>query len=164
MDNYIKRINSYIQNYSLWVYILYSTLIISGIELLVFGLGFLIAIPTDYGRIFAFSASAFFITLYIYSIICFNLMKFLLKLKEYNNIAYKSQKIDLKKFTDSNSANEFILKALRFFMSEDELKRAKIILETEKGFNSFLKAYFLDRNMRNELNKIIDANSIEKAF
>jgi len=152
----MKIILNYIQKTSVIFYVLYSTLIVSGLELIFFSLGFLLAIPTDYGRIFAFSATAFTLTFHIYSIICFVFIKPLLILRNYRHLSFKFRL--LKKKRVANQKKEFniaILKALKFCMDSDEINNASIILnDNDADICQVLKAYFLNSSVRKEFNSI----------
>lgn len=154
MDRYIKRINFFIENSNL-------TLILCGTELVVFCLAFLIAIPTDYGRIFAISSTAFFISLYTYCLLYRAFLWILFTLESYYETARKLQSASNAKYSKDDKLNKHIFKALKIFMSEDELKLAKLVIETNNTLNRVLKIYLLDKNKRNYIDNIINFDSRE---
>ncbi|MDX9988722.1 hypothetical protein [Thiothrix unzii] len=81
-----KNIAKYIDNTGFLFNLLYTLLVLAGVEFLVFFLGFIIAIPTDLGRSFAYSASAFFGILAAYFCISFLFLKILIKLRRIQKI------------------------------------------------------------------------------
>lgn len=69
-----------------WMFVLYATFMLASIEMLIFTLGFLIAIPTDYGRYFAKFFGSFFGGLYICAVICFFPIKVLMFFKRISDM------------------------------------------------------------------------------
>lgn len=64
------------------MFVLYSTFVLASVEIVVFTLGFLIAIPTDYGRYFAKLFGSFFCGIYICAVISYLPIKVLMFLKK----------------------------------------------------------------------------------
>ncbi|BDD02073.1 hypothetical protein [Persicobacter psychrovividus] len=67
-----------------WKILLYGGCVLTSMIIVLMLIGFVIALFSDYGRLFAFPLSTFFTMLYGYGLLLYFPMKLLLKLKQIN--------------------------------------------------------------------------------
>ena len=64
-----------------WKILLFGGAIVAALIIVFMIIGFVIALVSDYGRLFAFSASTFFAYIYLFIVILYYPIKLILKLK-----------------------------------------------------------------------------------
>lgn len=111
--------------------------------------GAILAIPTDMGRIFAYSASLFVVLFYVFSIPSFIAAKLLLRLRE---VRIQGTPSIFSRLRSSRimrqEQNEAILTLLATTSTRKDLERARIVLQTSPEIGSILKRYLLDATFR----------------
>lgn len=81
----MELINKYIE-VKFWQILLFGGAIVAALIIVFMILGFLIALVSDYGRLFAFSLSTFIGFIYAFAIFLYFPIKLLLKLKQLNEM------------------------------------------------------------------------------
>jgi len=111
--------------------------------------GAILAVPTDMGRIFAYSASLFVVLFYVFSIPSFIATKLLLRLRE---VRIQEKASIFSRLRGSRmmrqEQNEAILTLLATTSTRKDLERARIVLQTSPEIGSILKRYLLDATFR----------------
>jgi len=85
----INKLWDYVYNQNYFFFLLVSTLLVVGLEILYFIIGFILAIPTDYGRLFVIFMSSITLTFYVYISISIPLIKILYWLRRFRTIILK---------------------------------------------------------------------------